>query len=258
MTRLNISDIQHFCTGDGPGIRTTVFLKGCNQHCPWCHNPETLSAAPQTLRFAASGKVVRYGRQLSVGQVLAPVLEDRPFYIDGGGLTVSGGEPLLQPDGVVALAAAARAEGVDTLVETAGDAPWQHVCQVAAAVKGFLYDWKLPRPADYAAVTGGDGARIYENLCRLLAAGVWVRVRVPLVPGVNTDDADCAAMAALLTAAGAKQVDLLPFHRLGSAKYRALGRAYPYADTAPLSRAAVERIRALYAPHFSVRVEGQA
>ena len=113
MTELNVSNIQHFSTGDGPGIRTTVFLKGCNLRCPWCHNPETVSAAPQTLTFAAAERTQTYGVRMRVEQVVAEVMEDADFYrASGGGVTVSGGEPLLQAGGVAALARALAKQGI--------------------------------------------------------------------------------------------------------------------------------------------------
>ena len=107
MMQLNISDIQHFSVGDGPGIRTTVFLKGCNLHCPWCHNPETISPEPITLHYPKARKTVSYGRKTPVCDVVTEVMEDVDFYRQsGGGVTVSGGEPLLQYEGVAELAKA--------------------------------------------------------------------------------------------------------------------------------------------------------
>ena len=115
MRVLNVSDIQHFSTGDGPGIRTTVFLKGCNLRCPWCHNPETISAAPQTLTFAHANRTQTYGHAMTAQQVLAQVLEDEDFYCaSGGGVTFSGGEPLLQADGVAEIAKEVKPDFIKT------------------------------------------------------------------------------------------------------------------------------------------------
>lgn len=256
MMTLNVSNIQHFSVGDGPGIRTTVFLKGCHLRCPWCHNPETLSPKPQELYFRQANKRVTYGKHMALDEVMEEALEDEAFYrASGGGVTVSGGEPLLQSEAVAGLLGRLRERGISTLIDTAGDVPWESFERVRELTDIFYFDFKTGSEEKYAAVVGGDMSRICGNLRRLIAAGSTVHVRIPLIPDFNTAEADCRDICERLTAVGVSRVDLLPFHRLGSAKYEALGRKYPYADTHPQSRAEINAIKAIYETHFQVTVE---
>lgn len=256
MLTLHVSDIQHFSVGDGPGIRTTVFLKGCNLHCPWCHNPETISPAPVTLTYPQTGKTVSYGRPMTVDEVVAEILEDLPFYREsGGGVTISGGEPLLQPAAVTALAKALRVEGVSVILDTAGCVPWDRFEAVLPFVDTVFFDWKISDPRMMQDRIGGNLSLVKENLARLLRSGTDVHVRIPLIPGVNTSDEAVAAMAADLAEAGAKTVALLPFHRLAVGKYEAMGLEYPFRHTPPLPIAEAKRIADILSPRFPVYIE---
>ena len=264
---LNVSCVQHFSTGDGPGIRTTVFLKGCNLHCPWCHNPENISPQPQTLVYPQADKRVSYGRLRSIDDVAAEVLEDLEFYglntdatgagiaPDAGGLTLSGGEPLLQSKAAAALVRMLEARGVPAVIDTAGCVPWPRFEPFLGHVQAFYFDYKTGDEQLCRELLGGDLGLIRDNLTRLLAAGEPVRVRIPLIPGVNTDIAAIEQICAQLTAAGAGNVDLLPFHRLGSAKYAALGLDYPYKHTPPPDKDVIDAARTIYAKYFECRVE---
>lgn len=291
-----VSRIQRFSTGDGPGIRTTVFLKGCNLHCAWCHNPETWSRDPQLLFYAARctgcgrcamecptgahtledgvhhfdrnrctgcgacaaacpAQALQWdGQELTVDDVLRVIDEDSAFYrASGGGVTLSGGEPLLQPAFCTAVAAGCRERGIPVLIDTAGDVPYEAFRQVLPYADSVYFDLKGADPADVAARTGADLARILGNLKRLTAARVAVTARIPVIPGHTDRDDTCQAMAARLREAGVTQVCLLPFHRLGAAKYRALGRPYPYADTSPPARETLEALaRAFDGLHVSI------
>ncbi len=256
MAELNVSDIQHFSVGDGPGIRTTVFLKGCNLHCPWCHNPETISRNPQELFFEKAGKRILYGRRMTVSEIAEEIAEDLDFYRDGGGgVTVSGGEPLLQSQAVAELLAILKQKGISTLVDTAGDVPWENFLRVKDVTDIFFYDIKTGSEEKYSSVIGGNGARIYENLGRLISEGCAVRVRIPLIPGFNTSGESCEEICLRLREAGATEADLLPFHRLGSAKYEALGRRYAYKDTEPQTRGEIEEIAEIYRKYFHINIE---
>ena len=256
MCVLNVSDIQHFSTGDGPGIRATVFLKGCNLRCPWCHNPETISPLPQTLYFKGADQTHTYGMRMSVGQLLCELMEDEDFYrASGGGVTVSGGEPLLQADAVAELARALGKRGVPTIIDTAGCVPWESFAAVLDVTDLFYFDYKTPYPDAYREVVGGDYALIYGNLCKLIASGAHVHVRVPLIPGVNTDAQACAKACEQLRAAGVQYVDLLPFHRMGTGKYEALGKAYAYAGVQPLSFEETSQIASIYRQYFEISIE---
>ena len=256
MTQLNISDIQHFSTGDGPGIRTTVFLKGCNLRCPWCHNPETIPREPVTLTYPKANKTVTYGRLMSVEQVMAEVMEDADFYrASGGGVTVSGGEPLLQYEAVAELAKALRDKGIPVILDTAGCVAWSRFEAVLSYVDTVFLDWKTSDPTFIKERVGGNLTLIKENLTRLLQAGADVHIRIPLIPGVNTSEEAVTAILADLREAGVKTVALLPFHRLAVGKYEAMGLEYPYRDTPPLPAEEAERIADFMSPFFTVYIE---
>lgn len=248
-----ISDIQHFSVGDGDGIRTTVFFKGCHLHCPWCHNPETLSFEPQILRDAHGERLC--GRLMSVEEIVQEILEDLDFYrASGGGVTLSGGEAMLQPEGVRDLARALRAVPLPVLVDTAGDVPYSKFEMVNPYVEEYYYDWKAT-VEDYGRVIGGDGRRILENLTRLIRDGKTVHARIPLIPGFNVSPAYSRRLCQDLKTAGVQKVDLLPFHRLGSGKYAALGLSYAYRTIPPMSKEQAEKITRIYREEFEVRIE---
>ncbi len=249
---LNVSSIQHFSVGDGDGIRTTVFLKGCNLRCPWCHNPETIPAAPVILHYARGDEI--NGRLMSVEDVIAEVLEDVDFYGSDGGVTVSGGEPLLQAEAVAELLGHLKKCGIPSVIDTAGCVPYAAFETLGQSVHTYLFDLKAPDAEGYVAV-GGDFELARDNLARLIADGHRVRVRIPLIPAYN-DTADATErMIAVLREVGARQVDILPFHRLGSGKYDALGRSYAFREEPSMTRARAETVADGYRAHFAVRVE---
>lgn len=257
-TLLNVSNIQHFSTGDGPGIRSTVFLKGCNLRCPWCHNPETRSPEPQTLVFEKAGKRVSYGRMMSAAEIVAELEEDAEFYLEsGGGVTVSGGEPMLQPEGVLKLVLLLNGKNIPTVIDTAGNVPWSSFLKVLEGgyVDKFFFDVKSGDREQFATVTGGDLDLVSDNLKRLVAAGQSVRARVPLIPRVNIDRGSLEKICRLCLEAGITELDVLPFHRLGSAKYEALGIRYPFKDVKPPEKEETASAAAFFAEHFKVTVE---
>ena len=256
MTQLNISDIQHFSVGDGPGIRTTVFLKGCNLRCPWCHNPETLSRDTVTLTYPKANKSVTYGRLMTVGEIVTEVMEDFDFYRQsGGGVTVSGGEPLLQAEAVAELAKALQAQGVSVLLDTAGCVPWSRFEVVLPFVDTVFFDWKTSDSTIMKERIGGDLTLIETNLARLLQTAKETHIRIPLIPDINTSEESLTAIATDLRETGAKTVALLPFHRLAVGKYDAMGIPYPYRDTPPLPADTLRRAAELLSKDFTVYVE---
>lgn len=256
MIQLNISDIQHFSVGDGPGIRTTVFCKGCNLRCPWCHNPETISPAPETLTYPKANKTITYGRRMTVDDILAEVMEDADFYREsGGGVTISGGEPLLQYEAVADLAEALQKRGVHVILDTAGCVPWGHLEAVLPFVDTVFFDWKTSDPAFMSERIRGSLPLVKDNLTRLLKSGKDVHIRIPLIPDVNTSREALTAIAADLRETGAKTVALLPFHRLATGKYEAMGLDYPYRDTPPLPAEDLSRAASYLSDFFTVYTE---
>lgn len=255
-TLINISDVQHFSVGNGSGIRTTVFFKGCNLKCPWCHNPETISCKQTILNYPHLGKTDLCGKKVPVKEVLKELLEDRDYYIEsGGGVTFSGGEVMLQVDEAVELAKFLQQEDISLTVDTAGNVPYSFFQKINPYTDEYLYDFKTGSPEKMKQVVGGKIELITENLKRLLQDGKKVRVRIPLIPDFNTDPKSIREIGARLKEIGVKEVDLLPFHRMGSGKYEAMGLDYMYKDTESMNKKQAEKIAALYARYFQVNIE---
>jgi pyruvate formate lyase activating enzyme len=190
------------------------------------------------------------GRALTVAEVVAEIERDTVFYDEsGGGVTISGGEPLMQPEFVHALLQACRARRLHTAVETCGAGDPAALLALAPHTDLFLYDLKMMDDERHRRVTGASNRVILENLERLVARGANVRVRFPLVPGVNDDQENVVMLGRYVASLGLRGLDLLPYHRAGIAKYRRLGRLYLLPDAAVPSNgtvgAAVERLAGL-------------
>lgn len=254
---LRVSRVQRFSTADGPGIRTTVFLSGCNLHCLWCHNPETQSGKTETMHFS-TGKDEVCGETVSVERLLALLIKDRDFYREsGGGVTLSGGEPLLQAEGAAALLSALKNEGISTLVDTAGCVPQKNFAAVLPFTDLFYYDLKAGTKDVLAKYTGGDLTLVSENLRKISAAGANAVVRVPLIYGVNTDKKQTAGIAKIAKSAGVKEIDLLPYHDYGVSKYAALGRKYLLTGRRKVPASVLERIADFFRHEgFTVKTHG--
>lgn len=257
---LNISDVQHFSVGDGPGIRTTVFFKGCNLSCPWCHNPEARVNGTVTLDFGS--RVTVSGVKRAVSDVAGEVLDDIDFYArDNGGITVSGGECLLHPFDVAALLSEVKFRAEDmgkslsTVVDTAGIVPFSAFEAVIPYTDSFYIDIKTANAEKYKEI-GGDLALLKSNIRLLLERGKEVRVRVPLIPDFNCKEDELSQIADLCLTLGARDVDLIPFHRLGVSKYKAMGLDYRYADLPSMTIATAEELSKTFAEKgLNVRVE---
>ena len=252
---LNISNIQHFSVGDGEGIRTTVFFKGCNLRCPWCHNPENLNAHPDVLQYPSTGKIETIGRLVSAEEILAELLEDKDFYDESnGGVTFSGGEAMLQASELVPLARLLKENGVSILVDTAGCVPYSSFQRLNPFVTGYLFDFKTAEEDKYQEI-GGTLGLVVENIRQLREDGKKVCIRIPLIPSFNTSPRSIQAICERLRDIGIKHVDILPFHRLGSAKYEAMGLEYAYKTQQPLTKEELSKIEAIYKTYFSVKIE---
>ena len=229
-----IINITRFCTDDGPGIRTTVFLKGCPLRCLWCHNPESQDPRPECY---ADGETV--GRTVTVEEALRELVRDRVFYeTSGGGITVSGGEPLMQPDFVSALLSQCKKAGLHTALETCGFSSPRVFRQVTEHCDLVLFDIKETDPRRHREYTGVPPEPILRNLEALNRAKVPFVLRLPVVPGFN-DRTDHFEKVRVL-AEGlefCRGIQIMPYHRLGEYKYQQLGRPYACAHTeAPSAR----------------------
>jgi pyruvate formate lyase activating enzyme len=274
-----VFNVQRASFHDGPGVRTTVFLKGCPLSCPWCHNPEGIAARPEVLYgadrclscgacadacprvggplpagaelgsdgCAACGACAQgcptqarqiAGHSWTVGEVLGEVLRDRLAYdTSGGGVTFSGGEPLAQGAFLLACLDACRRAGLRTAVDTCGAASRDVAVAVAKRTHLLLWDVKHTDEARHRTLTGAPLAPILANLGAVAEIGVPIWLRVPVVPGMNDDDDNLAAVARLAAATpNVQRVSLLPYHHTGSGKLGRLGRtgtAVPAANPAP-------------------------
>ena len=259
-----IFEVREFCLHDGPGIRTTVFFKGCPLRCTWCHNPEGLSPEPEMLFKSAKchhcgnctnggdcphGARVPCGRRWTVAELAQEIRVNADILrSSGGGVTFSGGEPLMQAKFLCALADELKTGTVPVhlALETSGYAPEEVYRQVVERMDLVFQDLKHPDPAAHKRWTGVDPAPIHANLAWLKASGRPFVARIPLIPNVNDSEEAKEGFARLLDGkSGLLRVELLPYHLTAAAKYPFTGRAYePGFDvTAPLNKetAAFER-----------------
>ncbi len=267
-----ITDIKRLAVHDGPGIRTTIFLKGCPLRCRWCHNPESIELEPEIGYFPQKcigcGKCVAvcptrahqmvdgkhifkhelcigcgkcvpvclgealeyYGREISVEDAAAAVMEDQTFYREsGGGCTVSGGEPLLQDKFCGELFRVLKKNGIHCAVDTSGAVPWTAFESVLPYTDLFLYDLKHTDEARHREQVGAGNRIILDNLRHLAQCGVPIEIRIPLIPGFNADaDSINAAGKLLARLDNIIGVRLLPYH-FARSKYAVVG----HADTMP-------------------------
>lgn len=252
-----IFDLEHTSMVDGPGLRTTVFFKGCNLRCLWCHNPESQlmrpemmlrkdkctrcgmcqSVCPQGMKDCTlCGRCALYcphdarkisGAWKSTEDILTEILQDKPFYDQsGGGVTFSGGECLLQIDALHELLRLCREAGVHTAVDTAGHADENAFLRILPHTSLFLYDVKCLDSDKHRRFTGQGNEKILKNLSFLLKSPVPVWVRIPVIPSFNDTVEDMTAIRDWLHAHGTpERIELLPYHTLGEGKYQALKRA---------------------------------
>jgi pyruvate formate lyase activating enzyme len=228
---LTIFDIKRFAVHDGPGIRTTVFLKGCPLRCAWCHNPESQEREPVTVDImrkvngkSVPGKKV-YGERMEVDGLVEILLRDAHFYEEsGGGVTFSGGEPLMQAEGLFQLLEACKQHGIHTTVDTSGYANWEQFERMMPLTDLFLFDLKNMDPELHREYTGVDNGAILSNADKLLEKGATLIFRIPVIPGINTIPSEVAAMVHFLKERADKmtEVHLLPYHRIAENKYRRL------------------------------------
>ncbi len=248
-----IFDIQRFSVHDGPGIRTIVFLKGCKLRCRWCCNPESQSYEIETMITGGKEKVM--GRDVTVKEILDEVLRDRIYYRrSGGGLTLSGGEFLCQPDFSEALLRAAKESGINTAVETTSCAPYETIERMLPYIDYYLMDVKHTNSAKHKEFTGVPNELMLANARRLAHDANNFIVRVPVIPGFNDTESEIADISKFAASIGARQLHLLPYHRLGKDKYEGLGREYLMGDAPLHTKEHIELLRSV-ADRSGIKVE---
>ncbi len=269
-----IFDIQRSSFVDGPGIRTTVFFKGCNLRCAWCHNPESCSPEKQLLfhknRCINCGKCKEKcayslencdfcekcvltcptgareicGKEYTTDELLTEILKDKAYYeLSGGGVTISGGECMLRIDFLEELLKKCTTEGIHTAVDTAGHVPYEYFERILPYTSLFLYDVKCFDSDKHKHYVGASNELILENLRKLLRAGTPVWIRIPIIEGVNDTLEEMTKIRHFLATYGEpERTELLPYHKMGEHKYAALGK-----DTPRFSAPSKEKLAALRA-----------
>ncbi len=239
-----IFDIQKYSIHDGPGIRTIVFLKGCAFRCRWCCNPESQHFQPETM--IRNGKPKLYGKDVTVEEVMEEVMKDTHHYRrSGGGLTLSGGETLLQPDFASALLFAAKQEGINTAIESTGFQKFEIIKnQILPYLDLFLMDIKHMDSEKHQAFTTKPNTLVLENARKIAKTGQKLIIRVPVVPTFNDTVEEITAIARFAASLpGVEQLHLLPYHRLGQDKYAGLGREYTLPDLLPPEYEHMQKLR---------------
>ncbi len=273
-----VFNVQRFSLQDGPGLRSTVFMKGCPLACTWCHNPE--SQAPQTefirlrhrcmacgicsdeelsksfvrdrdeedVEACPTGALQTVGQEMRSSVLVKTLLRDRVFFDEsGGGVTFSGGEPLLQAPFVIEAMRLLRAEGVHTALDTCGFVDWEDLAESASHASLVLYDLKLMDETRHQAATGVSNTIILQNLKALSEIHPSIWIRVPIIPGINSDWANLEATAQFLEPLqGIRQVDLLPYHPMGESKSARVGMTYRLPNIQTPSIEDLEAMAALF------------
>lgn len=282
----SITEIQRFSLNDGPGIRTTVFFKGCNMRCAWCHNPETIGNACGILfhpgkcigcfkcikvcgslahkkrdgahrfypklcikcgkcaKVCFAGAMCAAGRGVGVEEVMREILQDAPYYHDsGGGVTLSGGEVLCQPEFAEELVKACHDSKIKVAVETNLNFPFERIEPILRKLDLVVFDIKIFDSAEHRRWTGVDNAAILDSARRLSRTGVPLIVRTPLIPGATDSDDNLKAIASFISELENIQCyELLNFNPLGAAKYEGLGMDNPFLKARPLAKSRLDEI----------------
>lgn len=296
-----IFDIKRYAIHDGPGIRTTVFLKGCPLRCPWCHNPEGIVSEPQLVwraerclgceacREACAEGAISYrqshvviepekcnmcsrcaaacyshaleimGRPMTLAEVMQEIEKDTVFYEEsGGGVTFSGGEPMMQPDFLEAVLKACNERGIHTAVDTSGYVDSATLLRIAARVDLFLWDLKMMDDEKHRELTGVSNRSIHENLKMAEQRGARIMLRFSLIPGLNDDEADIHRLGEFgASLGGVEELAILPYHGAWLAKYRRLHPGGKVFGAEPPTSQALDKARdALAAFGLKIRIGG--
>ena len=262
---LLVFDIRRYTIHDGPGIRTTVFLKGCPLRCWWCHNPESQEFGTEeaVVRKMLDGK--EYEKKLAVGSwqsatdVMKEIDKDEVFYAEsGGGVTFSGGEPLMQAEALRELLLLCREKGYHTAVDTCGHAEPAAVKQIAGIVDLWLFDLKLMDDIKHVEYTGVSNELALKNLDTIARTGREIIIRFPLIPGITDEEDNLSKVANHMRKLNLERIDILSYHCIARDKYRRMGKVFLLDGLKEPSVAKVEEVKEYFIKKgLSVRQGGQ-
>lgn len=292
-----VFNIQRYCIDDGPGIRTTIFFKGCPLNCWWCHNPESqnekkaiiynknkcilcytcvdmckMDCITKELKIDMNsctlcGKCTHncptealemLGKQMNIEEIMNEIVKDKVFYEEsGGGVTFSGGEPLMQADFLEEVLSRCHDKGIHTTVDTSGYCTWEALSKVSNKVDLFLYDIKHMDESKHKKFTGVSNKLILNNLKKLSALNKDIWVRLPIIPTVNDDYKNLSDTGEFLQSLGLKNVYILPYHNMFMDKYQTLGMRYNLKDIKPPSEVIMEKIACYLGKyHLNINIGG--
>ena len=284
-----VSDSQRFSLHDGPGIRTTIYLKGCNMTCIWCHNPESIDIEPEIafyktkciscescyqvcptkaielkdgahhydkskcqrcyscIEVCPSGALTLIGREMSVDEVFEIILADKPYYkASGGGMTLSGGEPLLQTDFALELLKKCREADIDTAIETNMSLPFGRIEKLLPYLNRIFCDIKCMNDVVHKKTTSVSNTRVLDNIRRLASYDVTLVIRTPLIPGITDSDENIEGIAAWIKKnANVQYYEMLNYNVFAKVKYENILKEYSLGDLKPLSTDRLSELKSI-------------
>ena len=253
-----ITLIQHFSVHDGPGIRTTVFFKGCPLKCWWCHNPENIKIEPELMFYKTTGVKSIVGKEVDVETVVKEILKDKLFYDEtGGGVTFSGGEPTLQFKFLKSLAKLCREHKINTALDTCGYVDTNRLNEILELIDIFIYDIKLIDKEKHRKFTGVDNTIILENFYNLYKQKQNIIMRIPLIGGVNDTKKDIDDFKSFIQTLKPQEnfvIEVLPYHKFGESKYEALNRPYLITNGEVSNEIVEEYLKMIKSLGFNVRI----
>ncbi len=294
-----IFDIKRYSLHDGPGLRTTIFFKGCPLRCLWCHNPESQNLKPQIvwyenkcmgcldcynscieraiditngisiiknrctlcyecIKICPTGALKLIGKEYEEKRLLKEILKEEPFFEDGGGVTISGGEPFVQYNFLIELLKLLKKEQLHIALDTTGYVETDKLLESARYVSLFLYDLKIMNPEQHKKYTGVDNTLILNNLLALDDNNAKIAIRIPIIPTINDDKKNLTSTLEFLSKLkNIETIDLLPFHNMMMDKYRRLKSPFLLKNIKKPSKERMEELSTFFKSHgFKVNVGG--